>query len=83
MIISKFDCDYPTTLTDLSSSLKISLQEVCILEREFLTLIDYSVFISSEEHQQVYKSLIDFYDSQWNKELILNAMLEAEQSIFY
>jgi hypothetical protein len=83
VIVSKFEGDNSIIMRGVSQALKVPLQEICILEREFLRLIDYSVYTSTEEYQQVLESLKDFFTCQWNQDLISNAVREAEQSIFY
>lgn len=70
-------------MTDLSQAFQMPLQELRILEGEFLRLIDYQLWVSEEEIQEIRGHIIEFYSFQWNQELVLAAVKEAEQSFYF
>jgi hypothetical protein len=51
---------------DISRILGICTQELIILEREYLRLIDYDVYVSQEEYDEYLGGLKKFFEDEAN-----------------
>lgn len=74
IVYQKF-CDNSLQLNKIISILAdIRLEEINILEKEFLRIIEYDLYITDEEHQEYVDALIKFFEDQENDSRILMAI---------
>jgi len=66
LILRKFNSDDSIFNSDISLILGIHIQELNLLELEFLRLMDYDIVVTEEEFEQYGEALKQFFADQKN-----------------